>query len=69
MRSKATPRKRDFRCTVCGAVSPAANVRKITQPGHEKSMWCYVCKDVTPHVQVGAGIWDGEAHSNATKRR
>lgn len=69
MRSRARPKKRDFRCTVCGAVSPATNVRRITSPGHEKCMWCYVCKEVTPHVQVGAGIWNEEGQPDGTKRR
>lgn len=69
MRSRATPRKRDFRCTVCGVVSPATNVRRITSPGHEKCMWCYVCKEVTPHVQLGDGDWEGKEHPDGKKRR
>ena len=46
---------RYFRCTVCGADTPAPNHRRITAPGHIKTMWCYKCKAVTDHYQVREG--------------
>lgn len=44
--------KRFFRCTVCGAISPATKRQCLTRPGHIKTMYCYQCRDTTEHEQV-----------------
>lgn len=47
------PQKRSFQCPECGTVSPATKWKGITNPGHIKTMYCYVCKKETEHIQVG----------------
>ena len=53
MKHHSPPQKRLFRCTVCGALTPATkHPGEKTRPGHIKTMWCYKCKEKTDHIQV-----------------
>lgn len=43
---------RYFKCPVCGTVAPATKTRHKTSKGHIKTMYCYVCKEITNHEQT-----------------
>lgn len=58
---------RDFRCTVCGTIRPAAKRRAKTKPGHIKTMWCARCRAETDHVQLGGGEDDIPDESGCVK--
>ena len=46
------PQKRVFQCPVCGTKSPATKAKGRTAPGHIKTMYCFVCRAVTDHIQI-----------------
>ena len=46
------PQKRVFECPICGTRSPATKWRGRTKPGHIKTMYCYICKADTDHIQI-----------------
>lgn len=54
MKHRPPPQVRDFRCDVCGTVTPATKRRgRRTSLGHIKTMYCYQCRSVTQHTQIG----------------
>lgn len=52
-KARGRPQVRTFECQECGAVTPATKIHGRTQPGHLKDMYCYVCKEITLHIQIG----------------
>ena len=55
---------RRFRCPVCGVTVDMPKFRKRTEPGHIKTAWCYVCREIRDFVQVNENISpeEGEGH-------
>lgn len=43
---------RVFLCPECGTKVSATKTKAKTKAGHIKTMYCYVCKKYTDHVQV-----------------
>lgn len=53
MKKNARPiQMRVFQCPECGAKVSATKTRFKTKAGHVKTMYCYVCKKATDHVQI-----------------
>lgn len=51
---------RRFRCIRCGSIADAPKKKsRRTSLGHIKSMYCYICKMVTNHIQISnANGWE-----------
>ncbi len=43
---------RTFECPECGTRVTATKTKHKTNPGHIKTMYCYVCMKETDHVQT-----------------
>lgn len=43
--------KRFFLCPVCGAEVPATATKRMTVPGHVKTMWCFRCRETRNFIQ------------------
>lgn len=44
--------ERRFECRTCGNITSAPKSRNQTAAGHVKSMYCYICRMITNHVQI-----------------
>ena len=44
--------QRQFRCNHCENTTDAPKSRGRTNPGHIKSMYCYICQMITNHIQI-----------------
>lgn len=51
--SRIDPRQlRVFICPVCRSEMVCPKFTRLTPLGHEKSLWCYRCKEVRQFIQI-----------------